>query len=642
MLPYVRLRTSFRSILFYFLFFTLILSQVLIFQLYFTVAVRIPFDPRLEPILETFPFFEVSNGPFVMKSFVWIYLLFAFFSLGVFFLKPKVIRIVLVSLSGIGPILLLIFVIFSNSYIPLSVSSDTLHVSFYWILNCLTIAELWTIIALNLKLNQKSSSSSNTQSNAQKILFMVVGLGLALFLTYIVSILFQKSLSWQFLMWTILLMFGGLYGVSTNKEQVQEIKEEKQPTEVRRNKFGIFIGLIFIVLSEYLFLQPLYLREIVEAKDLIVPYFPRYFLLSSFIALVFGVLCVFGGKFLRRKYGKNPEKSKSQWLFSNFTIICVGLFLFLLYALLRIWNISTGFYLDWESGLITNKPILGLGYLGIIPFVFGLGIIGNSIFRSEKPTIKSGINFFFWMLFLHLANWLLPMLLTMAGYYQGLMFFLDLLIMFLGIAFIIKSLRIYGIPKRIFTVLFNIHSKKTRIEPKNPIPKKIIVGISACLVLILIPSISSLTVFTNLPDYNPMIPRNVDWNQTLFVPVSIPGHPPEWAIAEYNALKAYREWVYYWLDNYREDHTFSGVFEDDVELVQSWSILPFITSDQRVNRTLFDFFETAWNSLYIKDGVWNRAPPGSDIEHIAEPISYLVPPAMLLDYNNETWIQKSL
>ena len=67
-------RVWMRTFLFYFIVFAIFLTQTLNFQLYFTVAVRIPFDPRLEPIYETFPFIEVSNGPFVMKSFVWIFL----------------------------------------------------------------------------------------------------------------------------------------------------------------------------------------------------------------------------------------------------------------------------------------------------------------------------------------------------------------------------------------------------------------------------------------------------------------------------------------------------------------------------------------------------------------------------------------
>jgi len=644
-------RVWMRTNLFYFIVFAIILTQSLIFQLYFTVAVRIPFDPRLEPIYETFPFIEVSNGPFIMKSFVWIFLLITLLGLGVFYLKRSIIRIFSITLTLIGIIALFIFIILTNSYLSNSINSDSLHVIFYWLFNILIILELWALIAFNSKHTGNRGSVSNSSGSSQKSLFIIVGLILASLFTYITSILSQNSLSWQFVMWTVLLIVGGLFVLSKNTDKDPDVKKESELQETSENQltnkninnYGIFTGFIFIILGEYLFLQPLYLREIIEARNIIVPHFPRYLLLGAFLVLLSIVFTIAGVKIYKKKRGRNQNPIKFDWLFSKYVVVFVGFFLFLIYAILRVWNISSGFYLDWESGFITNKPIINIGYLGVIPFVVGLMITAKSLSASNNSNIKIGIRMFCWMIFLHLVNWLLPLLLVMSGYNQGLMFFFDLLITFLGLAFVFKSMRVHGLKLVRFMKSFGVRSKKNRLETKKPISKIAIVSVSLCIALLAISNISSMVVFTNLSETNPMTPRNVEWDDTLFDTDSVPTAPPEWAIAEYNALQAYREWVYYWLDNYdsRGDHTFSGVFEDDVELVQSWSILPFITSDQRVNRTLFDFFETAWNSLYIKDGVWNRAPPGSDIEHIAEPISYLVPPAMLLDYGNETWIQRA-
>ncbi|MHA1111297.1 MAG: hypothetical protein ACTSRE_09360, partial [Promethearchaeota archaeon] len=264
-------RVWMRTNLFYFIVFAIILTQSLIFQLYFTVAVRIPFDPRLEPIYETFPFIEVSNGPFIMKSFVWIFLLITLLGLGVFYLKRSIIRIFSITLTLIGIIALFIFIILTNSYLSNSINSDSLHVIFYWLFNILIILELWALIAFNSKHTGNRGSVSNSSGSSQKSLFIIVGLILASLFTYITSILSQNSLSWQFVMWTVLLIVGGLFVLSKNTDKDPEVKKESELQETSENQltnkninnYGIFTGFIFIILGEYLFLQPLYLREII-------------------------------------------------------------------------------------------------------------------------------------------------------------------------------------------------------------------------------------------------------------------------------------------------------------------------------------------------------------------------------------------
>ena len=192
-----KLRSWSKPILFFFLIFSIILTQFLNFQLYFTVAVRIPFDPRLEPIFETFPFIEVSNGLFIMKSFVWIFLLITLLGLGVFYLKRSIIRIISITLTLIGITALFLFVILSNSYLSNSINSDSLHVIFYWLFNILIILELWALIAFNSKHTRNRVTLPNSSDTSRKSLFIIVGLILASFFSYITSILSQNSLSWQ-------------------------------------------------------------------------------------------------------------------------------------------------------------------------------------------------------------------------------------------------------------------------------------------------------------------------------------------------------------------------------------------------------------------------------------------------------------
>ncbi|HID22326.1 MAG TPA: hypothetical protein EYP14_07985, partial [Planctomycetaceae bacterium] len=115
-------------------------------------------------------------------------------------------------------------------------------------------------------------------------------------------------------------------------------------------------------------------------------------------------------------------------------------------------------------------------------------------------------------------------------------------------------------------------------------------------------------------------------------------NPPEWALAQRDAMARLRTWAYYWIDHQQPDGQFGAGYEDDVELVCGWPVLVLGQDDQKVRRSLELLADGVWRSRpFLERFGYDRL---TDVEHAAENTSYSQPRMVVIDWRNPKWAER--
>ncbi|NOX53207.1 MAG: hypothetical protein GXP27_01960 [Planctomycetes bacterium] len=115
-------------------------------------------------------------------------------------------------------------------------------------------------------------------------------------------------------------------------------------------------------------------------------------------------------------------------------------------------------------------------------------------------------------------------------------------------------------------------------------------------------------------------------------------NPPEWALAQRDAMARLRTWAYYWIDHQQPDGQFGAGYEDDVELVCGWPVLVLAQDDQKVRRSLELLADGVWRSRpFLERFGYDRL---TDVEHAAENTSYSQPRMVVIDWRNPKWAER--
>ncbi|MBD3188902.1 hypothetical protein GF325_18895 [Candidatus Bathyarchaeota archaeon] len=363
---------------------------------------------------------------------------------------------------------------------------------------------------------------------------------------------------------------------------------------------------------------------------------------AAFLYPLFTCIASLAIFWIARKYHKGqPVRGKSLMLGLVMALLAGAIT-----ATLRIMGSATGITLVLEEySLKTIPPWLFTGLAGTIIMAFTLREVLLKTAMLNPKYVSCGMFICITVLFM------IP----------GLIFSPDLARLFFSKVYgvyIDGAILLFSITAIIMLFLAKTQRKIERIEKKGKPTRRILSSgktssrkataaiLLVAVIISVVPISLSLPTYLDLPNRRPYSEYTPEWSAVFEPPqtnLTGPGimPPPGWSVAEYKALNAYKEWVYFWMNNQRADGSYGGGFEDDVELIKTFPVLTFITGDQAINESVSKLAEGVWRSGMIQDGFTNRNPYFSDVEHMAEPVSYTTPMMLLLHPNDAKWLQRA-
>ena len=505
-------------------------------------------------------------------------------------------------------------------------------------------------IMIRRKNQLHKGSKKNKPENMTKEILSGIGLGGAWGTMHVVA--GYWSVLWIFTSWTVLLGCFVLTAftmkvkipISTNLGETGLKSQGKNPrqraAQIGRYMVDMFLNL-FIALGGSVLLSVVAGGFNNVQGDYETNYYSAIYTGAIAIAAFVGLM-VFQMIRMRKKPSLNTGKSaKTRIYFPLIALLALALPI----TLLRLLGSSllTNFGLMLEEYAYPGFPLwLLIGIPGAISIVI-------AIFRSFKSSIqlKSNNPMVGFMFFL---VWAINIPALMMTNDIARLFFDNIFNWYFDAAILLVI-----ILSLVFIIPLGLKSKGKKMKNQTSISRGkkgsrrtiiLTTGLLLAIVFGGIPIGVSLPRYLDLPNQLPYDDTTPDWN-ALFTPpaaspsIPSPTTPPEWAVAEYKALQAYKEWAHFWIDNQRDDGSFGGRLEDDVELIKTFPLLTYIASDQEVNRSLTNLVEAVWRSGTMQDGFTNRNPYWADVEHMAEPLSYTLPMMLLLDYENQNWLEKA-